>query len=181
MLVSCIQHTEFPLRPFRYIRILRTTGAGSFIRPLPSLYYGKTFLRALVDKYIEQLHGPEGLESVVLGSSNGNIRVEAANLDKIRGKFSDLHRLREVSLDKEGVSQANTPGEIREKCPSQSSNGSIFSFLMRSLVHQDVRGVDLSYSLISCWDVVALIAIELPSLGRLSLKYVLTCARYTPR
>ncbi len=38
---------------------------------------------------------------------------------------------------------------------------------------KDVRGVDLSYSLISSWDGVALIVVELPSLERLSLKYVL--------
>jgi tubulin-specific chaperone E len=38
---------------------------------------------------------------------------------------------------------------------------------------EDVRGVDLSYSLVSSWDVVALIVIDLPSLERLSLKYVL--------
>jgi tubulin-specific chaperone E len=38
---------------------------------------------------------------------------------------------------------------------------------------KDVRGVDLSYSLISSWDTVALIVVELPSLERLSLKYVL--------
>jgi Leucine-rich repeat (LRR) protein len=34
---------------------------------------------------------------------------------------------------------------------------------------KDVRGVDLSFSLISSWDTVALIVVELPSLQRLSL------------
>lgn len=43
----------------------------------------------------------------------------------------------------------------------------------------DVRGVDLSYSLISSWDAVALIVVELPSLERLSLKYVLVYMRLT--
>ena len=49
---------------------------------------------------------------------------------------------------------------------------------------KDVRGVDLSYSLISSWDVVSLIAAELPSLERLSLRYVLVTrlyAAYTSR
>lgn len=126
-------------------------GAGSFIRPLSSLQIrGQTFLCALINKYVEQLHGSDTRETVVLGSSNGAIQVEAVNLDKIRGKFSNLERLQEVSLDKEGVSQADPPGEIRKKCPN-------------------VRGVDLSYSLISSWDAVALIVVELPSLERLSL------------
>jgi len=42
---------------------------------------------------------------------------------------------------------------------------------------KDVRGLDLSYSLISSWDVVALIVIELPYLERLFMKYVLTYVR----
>ena len=42
---------------------------------------------------------------------------------------------------------------------------------------KDVRGVDLSFSLISSWDMVALIVVELPSLQRLSLKYVLVYMR----
>lgn len=44
---------------------------------------------------------------------------------------------------------------------------------------KDVRGVDLSYSLISSWDVVALIVVELTSLDRLSLKYVYLYMRLT--
>jgi hypothetical protein len=45
--------------------------------------------------------------------------------------------------------------------------------------NKDVRGVDLSYSLVSSWDAVALIVVELPSLERLSLKYVLVYMRLT--
>lgn len=40
-----------------------------------------------------------------------------------------------------------------------------------------MKGVDLSHSLIPSWDVIALIAIELPSLERLALKYVFVLAR----
>lgn len=133
----------------RYFACL-SPGAGSFIRPLPSLQYGKTFLEALTGKYIEQLHGSHTQETVILGSSNGAIQVEAVNLDKIRGKFANLERLQEVSLDKENVFGAGAPGEVRTKCPN-------------------VKGADLSHSLIPSWDVVALIAIELPSLERLAL------------
>jgi len=157
----CELHTTFLLQPLRDNRIVREPGTGSFIRPLSSLQIrGQTFLCALINKYVEQPHGSDTRETVVLGSSNGAIQVEAVNLDKIRGKFSDLERLQEVSLDKEGVSQADPPGEIRKKCPN-------------------VRGVDLSYSLISSWDAVALIVVELPSLERLSLKYVLVYMRLT--
>lgn len=127
MPVSCIPHFSYKhSQPPRDNRIFRETGAGSFIRPLPSLYHEKTFLSALIDKYIEQPHGSNTPETVVLGSSNGAIQVEAVNLDKIRGKFADFERLQEVSLDKEGVSQADPPGEIRKKCRSQSYRSLMF-------------------------------------------------------
>ena len=93
--------------------------AGSFIRPTASgISYGTTFLKALVSKYIEAAHG-SGPEKVVLGSSNGAIEVEAVNLDKIRGKLSNLQRLREVSLDNELVSSSDPPVEIRRTCPGK--------------------------------------------------------------
>ncbi|KAH9180398.1 hypothetical protein EDB89DRAFT_2238261 [Lactarius sanguifluus] len=133
----------------RYFACL-SAGAGSFIRPLPSLQYGKTFLEALTGKYIEQLHGSDTQETVILGSSNGAIRVEAVNLDKIRGKFASLESLQEVSLDKENVFGPDAPGETRKRCPN-------------------IKAVDLSHSLIPSWDDVALIATELPSLERLAL------------
>lgn len=49
------------------------------------------------------------------------------------------------------------------------------------VIDQGIRGIDLSYSLIPSWDVVALIVIELTSLERLALKYVLVYVRHTPR
>ncbi|EEB93744.1 hypothetical protein MPER_07563 [Moniliophthora perniciosa FA553] len=57
-------------------------------------------------------------EKVVLGSSNGAIEVEAVNLDKIREKFSNLERLREVSLENELIARADPPGMIRKTCPN---------------------------------------------------------------
>ncbi|KAJ7864819.1 hypothetical protein B0H14DRAFT_2440573, partial [Mycena olivaceomarginata] len=129
----------------------RVQNAGSFIRPTPSISYGTSFLKALYSKYVELPHGSESQEKVLLGSSNGAIEVEAVDLDKIRGKFAHLDRLREVSLDNENVSRYDEPpGTIRATCPS-------------------VRGLDLSTSLISSWDLIARISAELPALQRLSL------------
>lgn len=136
------------------------------------MQYGKSFLSAVIGKYVEQLHGSDTQETVVLGSSNGVIQVEAVNLDKIRWKFSNLERLHEISLDKENVSCADAPGEIRKKCPSQFFNRLMTLTDVRVVAYQDIKGVDLSYNLISSWDIVALIAIELPLLERLALKYV---------
>ncbi|KAI0647367.1 hypothetical protein C8Q79DRAFT_908297 [Trametes meyenii] len=133
----------------RYFTCL-VPNAGSFIRPSSTVTYGVTFLSALSAKYIELPHGDTSSEKVVLGSSGGAIEVEAVNLDKIRGKLAHLERLREVSLDNECVSQPDPPGDIGRTCPG-------------------IRGLDLSKNLISGWDVVASISVELPELRRLSL------------
>ncbi|KAJ3571055.1 hypothetical protein NP233_g3995 [Leucocoprinus birnbaumii] len=125
-------------------------GSGSFIRPSTSIQAGTSFLEALKSKYIESFHGAKSQEVVVLGSSQGAIQVEAVNLDKIRGKLSKLSSLREVSLDGEGVASADPQGMILKTC-------------------SNVRGLDLSKSLIHSWDVITAIAQELPSLQRLYL------------
>ncbi|KAI0317464.1 hypothetical protein OF83DRAFT_1276525 [Amylostereum chailletii] len=136
----------------RYFHCL-IPNSGSFIRATSAgIDYGRSFLRALVEKYVELPRGTSAQEFVILGSSKGAIEVEVVNMDKIRNKFSRLEHLRDISLDKENVSRADEPGLLRAKCPS-------------------VRGVDLSFSLIPSWDVIALITTELPLLERLALKY----------
>ncbi|KAI0345299.1 outer arm dynein light chain 1 [Trametopsis cervina] len=125
--------------------------AGSFIRPSASISYGISFLEALVAKYTDVPHG-ETVETVLLGSSNGAIEVEAVGLNKIRANLSRLETLREVSLDNERIARADAPGEIRKTCAR-------------------VRGLDLSKNLFSSWDVVALIVAELPRLTRLALSH----------
>lgn len=99
----------------------RVPGSGSFIRQTPSIKYGTTFTRALLSKYVEDIHGSQGQEFVVLGSSNGIIEVEAVNLDKIRRKLSLVENLREVSIDGENVACAGSLGEIGKTCPSPFS------------------------------------------------------------
>ncbi|TFK94748.1 RNI-like protein [Polyporus arcularius HHB13444] len=134
----------------RYFTCL-VPNSGSFIRPTAAgVSYGVSFLRALTAKYIEIPHGSASLEKVILGSSGGAIEVEAVGLDKIRNKLARLERLREVSLDNESVSSADPPGEISRTCPG-------------------IRGLDLSKNLISGWDTVAAITIELANLRSLSL------------
>ncbi|THV07798.1 hypothetical protein K435DRAFT_825160 [Dendrothele bispora CBS 962.96] len=128
----------------------RVPTAGSFIRLSANVLRGVSFLTALQSKYIEAFHGTSSQERVTLGSSNGVIEVEAVNLDKIRGKFARLERLREVSLENELVAGADPPGLVMKTCPN-------------------IRGLNLSTSLLSDWLIVANIAIELPALRSLSL------------
>ncbi|KAK7040916.1 hypothetical protein VNI00_009512 [Paramarasmius palmivorus] len=145
----------------------RIPNAGSFIRPSVNVKYGVSFLEALSSKYIEAYHGSVSQEKVVLGSSNGAIEVEAVNLDKIRAKFSNLERLREVSLENELVARADPPGMINKTCPSTSVH--IVSRHVIDLGELDIRGLNISTSLIPNWSTVIDIAIELPSLQRLAL------------
>ncbi|KAF5373677.1 hypothetical protein D9758_000875 [Tetrapyrgos nigripes] len=124
--------------------------AGSFIRPSAHVIQGVSFLNALHSKYIESFHGSSTQEKIILGSSNGAIEVEAVNLDKIRGKFAKLERLREVSLENEFVAKTDPLGMIRSACPN-------------------IRGLNLSTSLLPNWLIVADIAVELPVLQSISL------------
>ena len=105
----------------------RSKTAGSFIRPTTNIRYGVSFLEALNAKYIEDLHGSDTLEKVVLGSSGGTIEVEAVSLDKVRQKFARLDHLREVSLDSANVSSADR-GHILQTCPSEPSMCLLFKF-----------------------------------------------------
>jgi hypothetical protein len=84
-----------------------------------------------VSKYVETLHGSVTQEKVILGSSNGTIEVEAVNLDKIRNKFNQVDRLREVSLDGETVATGDDLGSIRQACPSMfpSDRGRLYRVL----------------------------------------------------
>lgn len=170
--------------------------SGSFIRPSASISYGISFLSALFAKYSESLHG-SSLEKVVLGSSNGSIEVEAPGLDRVRNNLSRLERLREVSLDGEGVATADTPGSVRRTCPgkydrivvklrpychrplSWSVENSSILRVLHSFIYLNwsynvitlgIRGLDLSKNLLPSWDVIAAITSELPNLQRLALK-----------
>ncbi|KAJ8088091.1 hypothetical protein PM082_013642 [Marasmius tenuissimus] len=139
----------------------RFPNAGSFIRPSANVKRGVSFLEGLTSKYIEAFHGSTTQEKVTLGSSNGAIEVEAVNLDKVRGKFSNLSRLREVSLENELIARADPPGKIQETCPN-------------------IRGLDLSTSLLPTWGAIADIAAELASLQRLGLNRTRLTLLYEP-
>jgi tubulin-specific chaperone E len=111
-------HSKLQVMYCHYV-LLSVPNAGSFIRPSASISYGTSFLRALEAKYVEVQHGTALQEKVVLGSSKGAIEVEAIGLDKIRGKFANLYKLREVSLHNEDVALCDNPGEISKTCPSE--------------------------------------------------------------
>jgi hypothetical protein len=91
------------------------------------------FLQALSEKYVEEPHGDDAHEIVVLGSV-GNVQVEAVGLDKVRSRLSRLDRLKVVSLDGTLVAFPDTRGKIRETCPSTLTTP--HSIPRRQLMHK---------------------------------------------
>ncbi|TFK54653.1 outer arm dynein light chain 1 [Heliocybe sulcata] len=130
--------------------ILPHATPASFIRPTAKgLSYGRSFLAALAEKYIDA-SASHAKEVLTLGSSQGLIQVEAVGLDRVRSKLSDLSRLREVSLDGEGIAWADPAPTILETCPN-------------------IQGLDLSLSLLPSWPALASLTSQLPFLARLAL------------
>lgn len=58
-------------------------------------------------------------ESIILGSSDGAIEVEAVNMNKVRGKFARLDTLKEVGLENYMIKSSGKKGDIAAICPSK--------------------------------------------------------------
>ncbi|CUA67758.1 tubulin folding cofactor E [Rhizoctonia solani] len=130
----------------------RTPNSGSFVRPnAPGLTKGIGIDTALVSKYIDTFQSG-GVETVVLGSSNGVILVEGPRLDKVRAKFSQIERLRNISLNKYDVSNVGNPQVVSKLC-------------------QSVQNLDLSRTLLGNWNEIADILRCTPNLFILELNF----------
>ncbi|KAG8800092.1 hypothetical protein FRC16_003748 [Serendipita sp. 398] len=136
----------------RYFQSRSPTGA-SFLRPsAPSLHFGRTFIAALREKYLEDLHATSTKEAIVLGSSDGAIEVEAVDMNKVRNKFAQLEKLKEVGLENYMISKAGPAGEIKAICPN-------------------IRRLDLSRNLFASWSEIIEIVEQLHALESLTLHY----------
>ncbi|CAE6450346.1 unnamed protein product [Rhizoctonia solani] len=130
----------------------RRPNSGSFLRPnAPGLMRGIGIDTALVSKYIDTFQS-DGVETVVLGSSNGTIIVEGPRLDKIRAKFSQIERLRSISLNNYDVSSVGDPQVVSKLC-------------------QSVQNLNLSWTLLGNWETIADIIRCTPNLTTLELNY----------
>lgn len=122
------------------MRLDRSSTSGSFIRPTAQgLSLGRSLLEALYEKYTGQpqiekdavSNGQPGQpEMIMLGSSNGAIRVEAVDLAKVRRKFARLDRLKEVGLEAEGISTLSAPNFAAEG--TGNANEDVTSILART-------------------------------------------------
>ncbi|KAH7343296.1 hypothetical protein B0J17DRAFT_641814 [Rhizoctonia solani] len=130
----------------------RAPNSGSFVRPnTPGLTRGVSIDTALVSKYIDTFQS-DGVETVVLGSSNGTILVEGPRLGKIRAKFSQIERLRNISLSNYDVSSVGDPQVVSKLCRS-------------------VQYLNLSWTLLGNWEAIADIIRCVPNLVTLELNY----------
>lgn len=89
--------------------------AGSFLRPTaPGLSYGVSLRSALHAKYLDD--GSEQLrdEGSTFYATSSNFEVEVVPLSKVRDRFKQLSKLREVGLEWEGVNGAGTTDERAE-------------------------------------------------------------------
>lgn len=134
----------------RYFTAKSPTGASFLRATAPSLHLGRTFTEALRDKYIEERYDDSKVESVVLGSSDGAIEVEAVNLNKVRSKFAQLSKLKEVGLENYMIGKAGD--DIQPVCPN-------------------IKRLDLSRNLFSDWNEIVRLSEQLPHLESLTLHY----------
>ncbi|KAG9099354.1 hypothetical protein FS749_001414 [Ceratobasidium sp. UAMH 11750] len=133
---------------------------------LVGIVLGVDFGTALLDKYVGSRR-TNGQESVILGSSNGAIVVEAPRMDGVRARISQVERLRRISLDNCDVA---TPGDletIARLCPS-------------------VQSLDLSHTLLGDWEDVMDIIRQMPNITTLELnlnrlRFIRTIGTQLPR
>lgn len=98
-------------------------GAGAFIKagPKPIFEQGKTFLQAVADRYgalnpeVGAISSSSVDESILLGSSNSSIKVEAPNIQDVQKRVGRLEKLREMGLEGEWVNGVGGDEEMRRK------------------------------------------------------------------
>ncbi|KAI9264302.1 hypothetical protein BDA99DRAFT_508948 [Phascolomyces articulosus] len=129
----------------------------SFIRFHPTkVHTAQPFLQVLMEKYLDDgtttSNDPEKDLGHVYFGGNKNLVVETVGFDKVQRKQSQLNSLTVVGLANLYVGSAGVPGEIIAN-------------------NFRIRDLDLSKSLIRCWDTLADIVSQLPSLYILRLNY----------
>lgn len=76
--------------------------------------YGTSFRDALHAKYLDDEGGTAPAEQSTFYATSSNFEVEVVPLSKIKDRFKQLNKLREVGLEWEGVNGAGSDGERAE-------------------------------------------------------------------
>ncbi|CAI2166690.1 14465_t:CDS:10 [Funneliformis geosporum] len=142
--------------------ICSVPNSGSFIRYSSKINIGRSFVEAVIVKYIgenvvtlqenEEKSYDAQKDLDVLHWAGTKLEVEALGWEKIRRKQRQLDRLNEVGLSFEQISHAGKPEEIEATCPN-------------------IVDLNLSKNLLSDWETVAKICEQLKKLEVLRLNY----------
>ncbi|UZJ51852.1 hypothetical protein CBS101457_001172 [Exobasidium rhododendri] len=159
----------------------RVRNAGSFIRPSANLSFGSSFLQAVKVKYVadvgEPLKGSPGrADSKTYTRKNlSDIEVEAPNMAGVVQRLSQLHKLREV-----GLGGWKRKGELDEQISASESYAEVAVAIDRRMGEgkgtiqetcPNIKGLDLSRSLLPSWLELSKITCELPLLESLLLHF----------
>lgn len=165
---------------YKGVQVFVTTqhGAGAFIKDSGSstpLIRGPTLVVALEERYgpldpqktasMESNQAPV-LDSVILGSSNASIVVEAPRMDGVRQRIGKLERLREIGFDGEWIVGLGGNDSDRALLAQRLKSKA----MPRAKLTADVHTLDLTRNLLESWAELAEITTHLPGLTTLVLK-----------
>eukprot|EP00164_Ancoracysta_twista_P006539 GFYU01009116.1.p1 GENE.GFYU01009116.1~~GFYU01009116.1.p1 ORF type:complete len:599 (-),score=184.01 GFYU01009116.1:22-1722(-) len=135
----------------RYFQTTHPT-SGSFLRPDKALP-GTTFVEALVTKYSKQENAEEEAKELFVYSVRDKpMSVDFVGADKAKARQSQLTRLPEASVRGENVDSAGGDDEVAGTVPALTL-------------------VDLSRTLMSSWEEVGKICVQLTQLGTVNVAY----------
>lgn len=171
----------------RYFNCLKQANAGSFIRPSSSkLSFGSSFLQSIRYKYINIETEHENQDKI---SSNqqfsrknlAEIEIEAPNMEGVRRRNAELHRLREVGL---GGWKMERSTDMNLQADLDADRPESFAEVARAFDKEqnesegdiaktcpNIRWLDLSRSLLPSWLELSKITKELQCLETILLHF----------
>jgi hypothetical protein len=158
---------------YKGIQIFQTKqpGSGAFIRLKTGneLHEGKTFVEAINERYALQ---GEGMESVVLGSSNAII-VEAPGMEGVSKRLRTLEKLRQIGLEDELICGVGGTEEERADLAARLK-GSFLLLEYRGSLMIGVKMLNISRNLMSTWEEVEGILEIVSGVTTIIMKYIKT-------
>ncbi|PWN35997.1 uncharacterized protein FA14DRAFT_146124 [Meira miltonrushii] len=171
----------------RYFNCRHNTNAGSFIRPSSSkLSFGSSFLQAIRYKYVTEPEVENASNTAISAQQYSRknlaeIEIEAPNMEGVRRRNAQLHRLREVGL---GGWKMERGDDASSKGDNTASSSESFAEVARAFdeAHGEKEGdiartcpnlrwLDLSRSLLPSWQELSNITKDLQHLETLLLHF----------
>ena len=166
----------------RYFTCRRNINAGSFIRPsLSKLSFGSSFLQAIRYKYITEPESNSDTTTAIAQQYSrknlAEIEIEAPNMEGVRKRNAQLHKLREVGLGGWKKENANGNNSAADDSESFAEVARAFNEVQGekegdiAKTCPNLRWLDLSRSLLPSWQELSKITKELQQLETLLLHF----------